>query len=1267
MTAPLAMTAQVTVGTPPANYQPDSRRVIQRSLITTDGLHIPSGGQPVLRSKVWPGAGLIFIDTITHGYYYYSGGIFRNLADADCNGFIDIPQVTYQGTPFHFSLSASRYNIDCIRYTRGAGTLIVNPGDTLDRYDVFYADTTGYHIKEGEPNETPQVPTLSSGQLYITQVFIPAYDSLGTGINEIIIYNENTESTISNSGITSAVGNSTAGPYIGTYHTRITTINNGDYWEYTIPSGYWDVTDAQLFSWFLKNRAQMPQLANLRASLWNGTTQVSQFEPTIGFDKNNTTTYQGGSISMSAFGTLTNTHVTKVRFRYTSNNATNFTGYDFDYIHFINGIGQPGSSGGVSSVDLGITGTAISISGPSTGAVNKTFTWLGNSSQYTDGGGILRTYNALTTIGAFNSLTSDARGANSTGNTIAFQPVTGSNPGMATPAMKGTWDSTSARVVQNLGTEDTLAVYVNALTTGFKSLKDSTGIGIIDRGDHLSFYSTGGGGVTASEGLLLSGSDVRLGGPIGSPTTFSVERSLNVNRKILHLTNGIASEAGGAYWQFTQRPYSPYQFISSDTVTTNDALPDIGRPLSGIFARRQIYFNSGIYKTQQSYGHYLGQTYNWADTVVMRNDGDDFQQALIAEQRYKPRNSGYQVIRMANGTGNDARKLHANPTFVSNTYYDPVDNASTDTLRSRGVTAGVVSYLVASAANAKIRADEHVYFQAANLVNSNSHFNRTTVLSRQTNEAQTDTAYFVWDTLRTSRSYLQNLVLGFGDSTQSGAQFKVYGSSLHNGWSGYQNNIAANYTTRSFTDKNYVDSSVAAAAGTYTDEKAQDAVGAMIDGSLNYVDATPLLQRAALTGDVTASAGSNSTTIANNAVTNAKAAQMAAHTFKGNNTGSTANAIDLTATQLTAELNVFGASLKGLVPAAAASPSSSKYLTETGVFTVPPDGGVLTVDPITSANANGAVITGTAIALSPVSSTSPGVLTTGTQSITGNKTFNDIVTVGDELRAQNGFRLRDPTGSGFYVYLNTNILSANRSHVFADEASDTIATRTWARANLGGGGGGTPALTQYRLAVGDASNLLSSGAAITGSRALVSDANGVPTHATTTTTEVNYLSGVTSAIQTQLNALPKNLKTDVTDVGNVTTGEDDLITYSVPAAQLAATGDYIEFEMSFVFAANSNNKQVKIKYGAVTMYATGAQPQNDGSMVISGRVIRTGAATQRITVKSITNGTMFTDYADYTTATETLSGAVTLKATGEGTATNDIIQKTLVVKYFPGN
>ncbi len=77
-------------------------------------------------------------------------------------------------------------------------------------------------------------------------------------------------------------------------------------------------------------------------------------------------------------------------------------------------------------------------------------------------------------------------------------------------------------------------------------------------------------------------------------------------------------------------------------------------------------------------------------------------------------------------------------------------------------------------------------------------------------------------------------------------------------------------------------------------------------GTSLEVNASARLIRSALTGDVTATAGSNATTIAANAVTNAKAAQMVAHTFKGNNTGSTSNPLDVTLADLKTELSLTG-------------------------------------------------------------------------------------------------------------------------------------------------------------------------------------------------------------------------------------------------------------------------------------------------------------------------------------------------------------------------
>lgn len=155
--------------------------------------------------------------------------------------------------------------------------------------------------------------------------------------------------------------------------------------------------------------------------------------------------------------------------------------------------------------------------------------------------------------------------------------------------------------------------------------------------------------------------------------------------------------------------------------------------------------------------------------------------------------------------------------------------------------------------------------------------------------------------------------------------------------------------------------------------------------------------------------------ISANAITNAKLAQSPAHSYKGNNTGSTANAADITSTQLTADLNLFSSSLQGLVPASGGG--TTNFLRADGTFAAP-SAGITTIGTIDSQtkSANGAVISGSSLVLQSADASNPGLVTTGAQSFAGAKTFS-----GNILSSSNGTLDIGSSGNSFNNIYGVNL------------------------------------------------------------------------------------------------------------------------------------------------------------------------------------------------------------------------------------------------------
>lgn len=132
---------------------------------------------------------------------------------------------------------------------------------------------------------------------------------------------------------------------------------------------------------------------------------------------------------------------------------------------------------------------------------------------------------------------------------------------------------------------------------------------------------------------------------------------------------------------------------------------------------------------------------------------------------------------------------------------------------------------------------------------------------------------------------------------------------------------------------------------------------------------------------------------------------------------------------------------------------------------------------------------------------------------------------------------------------------------------------------------------------------------------------------------------------------------NTTQTGNTAATETDCFSHSIPGATLATNGQSLQVEAAGTFSgAVGANSRIKIIFGTTTIFDTGVLSISAAaSWTLYFSIIRTGATSQKIAVSMNTSNAALMGYANYTTATETLSSSKTLKLTINGTNASDTV------------
>lgn len=139
------------------------------------------------------------------------------------------------------------------------------------------------------------------------------------------------------------------------------------------------------------------------------------------------------------------------------------------------------------------------------------------------------------------------------------------------------------------------------------------------------------------------------------------------------------------------------------------------------------------------------------------------------------------------------------------------------------------------------------------------------------------------------------------------------------------------------------------------------------------------------------------------------------------------------------------------------------------------------------------------------------------------------------------------------------------------------------------------------------------------------------------------------------------LDVQYTPVGNVGTGADDLMTYTLPAYALK-TGKWVRIKWRWTYANNANVKYMSAVFGGTSLATQWATLSQAGEWCYEIDILYDGSASQTYFLKFKQTWSQESIFSWSTTADETNS--IIIKFTGEWVANNDVVQQWQIIEFL---